>query len=135
MMNWPEYEEEPKPQRKTVLPYLMLAVLIVGIGLALWSGYVRAGDTLIYKDQQTTIRLFDRPCDAPAMLKIIKPEHVPTLKAAEGDFTLLTGEHQTFAGCWRFFEKNDQHPDLYGVIFEDADYYGIEKDKFRPEAI
>lgn len=84
--------EYQQPQRKTILPYLMIAAIVVGLITAatLYSAKVYpSSPTMIAKDMQGNwIRLRDEPCkDAADWLKLRKAE--------------MYYQGKNYVACWR----------------------------------
>ena len=89
MMNWAEYEPENLPKRGTILPYLMLAAIVVGLGLALWTTKVFAEPIAKAEgDNGAVIILYNDPCAMTDQVSNLPYK----AEWREGG--------KVFAGCW-----------------------------------
>lgn len=107
-----------------------LLALILSASLVAVAGESSAPTTLVLKHNGTTIRLFTLPCTNDLIVTKIKPEYLPRLRAAEGDFVMSGGRpNEVHGGCWMPAD------DVVVTVWDDGDSFNIPAQLFQPEGI
>ena len=86
----------------------------------------------------TQIHLMRSACIAPRVLVVIDrglQSYAERFRAIESKWRMRDGNIQSIAGCWIELSEREAGAVSFFLLFEDGDYYLIEKTKFlaRPD--
>ena len=129
------------PKGLTIIPWLIWAVIAVGIILAVALATNAHAEEVVVpvhvlEEDGTIIRLMPTPCTDPTSVLVIAmnlpPQFHTRFKAIDSEWPMKDGSRKTFDGCWAEFtpEETGEKEALIYVAFSDAKSGFVEKSAF-----
>lgn len=122
-------------ERMNWMDKLIVAAILILLAVLLKPAQADEVKVPVYthRSEALSADLYAGECVDPRVLEIIvvgMPQYLKRFKALQATFKMKDGSRKPFAGCWAEVTAEEVGVPSLFMIFEDGDYFLVEKKKF-----